>query len=96
MTVDQELMFLKSFGAINLALLKDTGWWAEINEGEDLADPMIWGKNEGCTFLEGTCDDLFNSNFNEFQVHSGDGSCDFYSYGYGKTDEKDKSFECHD
>ena len=26
---------MKSFGNINLDLLKDTGWWTEINEGEE-------------------------------------------------------------
>ena len=33
-----------------IALLKDTGFYAEVNEG--MADNIYWGKNKGCSFLE--------------------------------------------
>ena len=45
-----------SFSNFTLALLKDTGWYADINM--DMADPFIWGINTGCTFLDGNCSDL--------------------------------------
>jgi len=48
-----------------IALLKDTNWYAEINE--DMADPLVWGKDKGCTFLHGSCHDLINdSTITEF------------------------------
>ena len=46
-----------SFSSLDLAVLKDTGWWTDVNE--DFADNIIWGKGEGCAFLTGDCDDLF-------------------------------------
>lgn len=30
------------------ALLKDTGYWDDVNE--NLTDPIYWGKNKGCNF----------------------------------------------
>ena len=31
-----------------VALLKDTGYWGDVNE--NLADPIYWGKGKGCNF----------------------------------------------
>ncbi len=32
-----------------VALLKDTGFWDDVNE--NLTDPIYWGKNKGCDFV---------------------------------------------
>jgi len=31
-----------------VALLKDTGYWGDVNE--NLTDPIYWGKGKGCNF----------------------------------------------
>ena len=60
-----------TFSIFNFAVLKDTGWYDEVNY--DLADPMVWGKDAGCLFLEGTCPELANADFHEFHINTGPG-----------------------
>lgn len=36
-----------------VALLKDTGFYAEVNE--NMADNIFWGKGKGCEFLNNAC-----------------------------------------
>ncbi|EGR34496.1 leishmanolysin family protein, putative, partial [Ichthyophthirius multifiliis] len=36
-----------------IALLKDTGFYPEVNE--NMADNIFWGKGKGCDFLENAC-----------------------------------------
>jgi hypothetical protein len=33
-----------------LALLNSTGWYFSVNN--TLSEPMVWGKNKGCGFLD--------------------------------------------
>ena len=55
-----------SFSQFTVNLLKDTGWYAEVND--DMVSPMIWGKNHGCDFLTATCEELVsNPSFIEYQ-----------------------------
>lgn len=41
------------FSALTLALLADSGWYA-VNYSR--AEPLLWGKNQGCGFETETCD----------------------------------------
>ena len=36
-----------------IALLKDTGFFTEVNE--KMADNQLWGKGKGCDFLNLAC-----------------------------------------
>ena len=45
-----------------IALLKDTGFYAKVNE--DMAENQLWGKGKGCEFLNNIC--LSNQKFEEF------------------------------
>ena len=36
-----------------IALLKDTGFYADVNE--NLSEPIFWGKNKGCDFVNLAC-----------------------------------------
>ncbi|EAR93808.2 leishmanolysin family protein (macronuclear) [Tetrahymena thermophila SB210] len=36
-----------------VALLKDTGYWDEVNE--NLSEPIYWGKDKGCDFFSNAC-----------------------------------------
>jgi proprotein convertase subtilisin/kexin type 5 len=49
-----------------IALLKDTGFWNEVNE--NLAEPIHWGKSNGCVFVDLACYDVIS--YNEFEVTS--------------------------
>ena len=47
-----------------LALLEGTGWY---KVDYSVAEPFHWGKNKGCSFLDGPCvDKKGNPNFEEF------------------------------
>lgn len=39
---------------VSLALLEGTGWY---QTDTTLAEPLVWGLNEGCSFLDGSCID---------------------------------------
>ncbi|EGR30467.1 leishmanolysin family protein, putative, partial [Ichthyophthirius multifiliis] len=41
------------FSIFTIAALKDTGFYAEVNE--NMAEKIFWGKGKGCDFLENTC-----------------------------------------
>ncbi len=58
-----QVLWDATFSKFNVALLRDSGWYAEVDE--TMADPMIWGKNLGCDFLYGECNTLAAS-FDEF------------------------------
>lgn len=46
------------FSKFTTAMLKDTNWYAEVND--ELAEIANYGKNKGCGFLNGsTCEDLY-------------------------------------
>jgi len=44
------------FSIFTVAILRDTNWYAEV--GDNLTEKLAFGKNKGCSFLEGTCNDL--------------------------------------
>jgi len=44
-----------------LALLESTGWYVPDYNG--YADPFVWGKGQGCSFLTGSCS---SSSYDEF------------------------------
>jgi len=49
----------------SLALLEGTGWY-EVNY--EMAESITWGKNRGCSFIQGDCINTLSkkSNFEEF------------------------------
>jgi proprotein convertase subtilisin/kexin type 5 len=44
---------MRSLSIFTIALLKDTGFYSEVNE--NYSNPIFWGKNRGCDFLENAC-----------------------------------------
>ena len=75
---------------LDIALLKDTGFYAEIVE--TLYDPIIFGKGKGCTFLAGACDALLD--FHEFAAIKNPAipGCDFYLHGWGTPNSDDSGW----
>ena len=43
-----------------IALLKDTGFYADVNE--NIAFPIMWGKSKGCSFVMNAT----SANYSEF------------------------------
>jgi hypothetical protein len=64
--------FISNF---TLALLDSTGWYTAVNYLG--SEPMTWGKNKGCDFLN-----INNCNFDEFCNSEGFG-CDHDATGIG-------------
>jgi hypothetical protein len=58
-------IFDRRISQFTLALLEGTGWY-KVNY--DLAEPLTWGKNEGCAFLDTKCIDpvTLKPNFKDF------------------------------
>jgi hypothetical protein len=48
--------------SFTIALLKDTGFYEEVNEG--MADNIYWGKGKGCEFISNGC--YSKQNYPEF------------------------------
>eukprot|EP00825_Cyclidium_porcatum_P034289 TRINITY_DN360_c0_g1_i26.p1 TRINITY_DN360_c0_g1~~TRINITY_DN360_c0_g1_i26.p1 ORF type:complete len:607 (+),score=41.90 TRINITY_DN360_c0_g1_i26:937-2757(+) len=81
------------YSNFTLALLKDTGWYS-VNLSQ--ADPIMWGKNKGCSFFESACD--AETTFTEFQspVNNTNGEgCTFDSIGWGTYSNETYSDTCH-
>ncbi len=51
-----------SFSIFTIALLKDTGYYTDVNS--NFSDDIYWGKNKGCDFLVNLCNS--NTKFPEF------------------------------
>ncbi|EGR28964.1 leishmanolysin family protein, putative [Ichthyophthirius multifiliis] len=62
-----------------IALLKDTGYFAEVNE--NMADNLYWGKGKGCSFVMEGC--YSKQKFNEFPSERKI-QCSFENDGYGE------------
>ncbi|EAR96682.2 leishmanolysin family protein (macronuclear) [Tetrahymena thermophila SB210] len=67
-----------------VALLKDTGYWDDVNE--NLTDPIYWGKGKGCDFFENACKSSIQ--YEEF-VSSGQTACSFWGDGQGQGANSD-------
>ncbi|KAL4497778.1 hypothetical protein ABPG72_000533 [Tetrahymena utriculariae] len=61
-----------------VALLKDTGYWDDVNE--NVTDPIYWGRGKGCDFFEKACSSL--TQYEEFAA-SGQSACSFWGDGQG-------------
>ncbi|EAR97451.2 leishmanolysin family protein (macronuclear) [Tetrahymena thermophila SB210] len=61
-----------------VALLKDTGYWDDVNE--NLTDPIYWGRGKGCDFFQNACKS--STQYEEF-VASGQLACSFWGDGQG-------------
>lgn len=51
------------FSIFSAALLKDTGFYADVNE--NLVTPLFWGKGKGCDFVNNKCKSKINK-YREF------------------------------
>ena len=47
------LMEGSNLSVFTVSVLKDTGFWDELNE--NLTDPIYWGKGKGCDFFNLAC-----------------------------------------
>lgn len=72
------------------ALLRDTGYWDEVND--NLTDPIWWGKNNGCSFLEYDC--TTGTAFEEFKPNGTTG-CSFWADGFGAASSETFSDNCN-
>ncbi|KAL4453890.1 hypothetical protein ABPG74_003773 [Tetrahymena malaccensis] len=61
-----------------VALLKDTGYWDDVNE--NLTDPIYWGRNKGCDFFQNACQS--QTQYEEFTA-ANKKSCSFWGDGQG-------------
>lgn len=57
-----------------IALLRDTGFYASVNES--MEEPSFYGKNQGCSFISGSCESK-----KEFCQIGAVNSCGFYQHG---------------
>ncbi|KAL4453891.1 hypothetical protein ABPG74_003774 [Tetrahymena malaccensis] len=67
-----------------VALLKDTGYWDDVNES--LTDPIYWGKGKGCDFFLNACQSA--SQYEEF-VPANQAACSFWDDGQGVGSNSD-------
>ena len=63
------------FSKFTTALLRDTGYYAEINAA--MEERTFFGEGEGCNFLYGKCD----LNKREFCMPNKPRGCDYYGHG---------------
>ncbi|EGR32543.1 leishmanolysin family protein, putative [Ichthyophthirius multifiliis] len=62
-----------------IALLKDTGFYPEVNE--NMADNIFWGKGKGCDFLENACQSTVQ--YPEYSKQKSQTQCTFEYDGIG-------------
>ncbi|KAL4471907.1 hypothetical protein ABPG73_001157 [Tetrahymena malaccensis] len=62
-----------------VALLKDTGYWDDVNE--NLSDSIYWGKDKGCDFFQNACQST-TQKYEEFAIDSTQ-DCSFGYDGLG-------------
>ncbi|EAR96684.3 leishmanolysin family protein (macronuclear) [Tetrahymena thermophila SB210] len=67
-----------------IALLKDTGYWDDVNE--NLTDPIYWGRGKGCDFFEKACQST--TQYEEFATPD-QSACSFWGDGQGKGSSSD-------
>lgn len=81
----RESFYLSPF---TIALLRDTGFWDEVNE--NLSTPIFWGKNKGCDFFYSDC---ITSNYEEYSPTALSG-CSFNYEGIGTVNADNYSDSC--
>ncbi|EGR31368.1 leishmanolysin family protein, putative, partial [Ichthyophthirius multifiliis] len=67
------------FSIFTIALLKDTGFYPEVNE--NMADDIFWGKGKGCDFLENACKST--TEYPEYPKKYNENQCSFEYDGIG-------------
>ncbi|EGR29768.1 leishmanolysin family protein, putative [Ichthyophthirius multifiliis] len=74
-----------------IAVLKDTGYYAEVNES--MANNIQWGKNKGCDFALKACQS--NTYYPEFsQIEHSPVQCSSQNDGYGQVFESSFMDNC--
>ncbi|EAR96681.1 leishmanolysin family protein (macronuclear) [Tetrahymena thermophila SB210] len=68
-----------------VAVLKDTGYWDDVNE--NLSDPIYWGRNKGCDFFQNACQS--STQYEEFATANQKG-CSFWGDGQGIGSTSDR------
>ena len=53
MMVAMKSLSEKVMSSITIALLKDTGFYTEVND--HMSENMNWGKGKGCDFVQNAC-----------------------------------------
>ncbi|KAL4497780.1 hypothetical protein ABPG72_000535 [Tetrahymena utriculariae] len=61
-----------------VALLKDTGYWDEVNQ--NLTHQVFWGYNKGCDFFLNACQSSTQT-YEEFTTQNSQFACSFWSDG---------------
>jgi len=70
---------LLAFSGFSFALFQDTNWYDTVDNA--IADPIFWGRDKGCEFLEGAC--TFLNTLPEFAGYPG--GCDYLYHSHGVT-----------
>ena len=73
-----------------MAALKDTGFWADVNE--NLVGFSYWGKNKGCDFPSQAC--TATPAFEEFSILGANG-CSYWNDGQGSSAINPFSDNCY-
>ncbi|CAG9318547.1 WIF1_2 [Blepharisma stoltei] len=74
-----------ALSALTLALFGDSGWYSVDTSR---AQPMIWGKDEGCDWVNKKCI-VDGTPSDGFCIDDTNDDCDFYSLGKGKCNLKE-------
>ncbi|KAL4454178.1 hypothetical protein ABPG74_012135 [Tetrahymena malaccensis] len=77
----QQVSIGATLSQFTIALLKDTGFWADVNV--NIAGQILWGKNQGCDFYNQACQSSNKANYLEFVSSSQVEGCSLTNDGYG-------------
>ncbi|EGR31674.1 leishmanolysin family protein, putative, partial [Ichthyophthirius multifiliis] len=82
--VGSEVVSNSVLSIFTIALLKDTGFYPEVNE--NMADNIFWGKGKGCDFLENACQSAIE--YPEFPKLNVQKQCTFQYEGIGNNESE--------
>ncbi|EGR26877.1 leishmanolysin family protein, putative [Ichthyophthirius multifiliis] len=74
-----------------IALLKDTGFYPEVNE--NMANNILWGKGKGCDFLENACQSTIE--YPEYSKQIDIEQCTFEYDGIGSSQMINQGDDCN-
>ncbi|EGR26987.1 leishmanolysin family protein, putative [Ichthyophthirius multifiliis] len=95
--LSNELMTNSAFGLVRvfsiftIALLKDTGYYQEVNQ--NLSSELQWGKGKGCEFLTQVCYSQYS--FPEFSTENQKYICTFDRHGIGYSRISSTTDNCY-
>ncbi|EGR27371.1 leishmanolysin family protein, putative [Ichthyophthirius multifiliis] len=87
---ESSILVKSSISIFTIALLKDTGFYAEVNG--NMAGQIFWGKGKGCEFLENVCQS--KTEYPEFPQKVDDFQCSFEYEGFAYSETNKYADNC--